>query len=230
MNNMDLLGNDPHPHLKLRGDEGELWRRPIFNFRESGGFTLLEVLIAFAITCIIMAALYSTFFISHKAVTTVDDSLLRLQECRATLDVMKRELESCLYDRNKNYTVFKLEDRDFFGKETSQLTFTSFSPLLPGLSKIAYTVEEDDKKLTLNKSMISAYSQPTDKPMSVPLIEDIQSFTVEALYNGKWVKTWDGELSNLPEQVRITVSICPKKGAAPLTMSDIARPRIGNAL
>ncbi len=230
MNDMDLLSSAPQPPLKLRGGEGELWSHPIFNFREPGGFTLLEVLIAFAITCIVMAALYSTFFISHKAVTTVDDSLLRLQECRTTLDVMKRELESCLYDRNKKYTVFKLEDRDFFGKETSQLTFTSFSPLLPGLSKIAYTVEENDKKLTLKKSMISAYSKPTDKAMSVPLIEDIESFTVEALYNGKWVKTWDGELSDLPEQIRITVSIYPKKGAAPLTMSDIARRRIGYAL
>ena len=230
MNNRDLLSNAPQPPLSLRGGEGELWRHPIFNFRESGGFTLLEVLIAFAITCIIMAALYSTFFISHKAVTSVDDSLLRLQECRSTLDVIKRELESCLYDGNKKYTVFKLEDRDFYGREASQLTFTSFSPLLPGLSKIAYTVEENDKKLTLKKSMVSAYSQPTEKPMSVPLIEDIQSFTVEALYNGKWVKTWDGELSNLPEQIRITVSIYPKKGAAPLTLSDIARPRVGKAL
>jgi general secretion pathway protein J len=197
----------------------------------TGGFTLLEVLIAFAITCIVMAALYSTFFISQRAVTTVDDSLLRLQECRSVLDVIKRELESSLYDRNKKFTLFKLEDRDFYGKEASQLTFTSFSPLLSGLAKIVYIVEEnDDKRLVLKKSMVFAYSESADTK-EMEIMEDIDSFTVEALYNDKWVKTWDGELSGVtPDQIRISVSIHAKKGENALTVSDIARPRIGKSL
>jgi general secretion pathway protein J len=196
-----------------------------------GGFTLLEVLIAFAITCIVLAALYSSFFISHRAVSVVDDSLIRLQECRSVVDVIKREMESSLYDRNKKYTLFKLEDRDFYGKEASQLTFTSFSPLLPGLAKISYVViESDNKRLVLTKKMVSAYSPPEDTE-GMDLMEDIDSFTVEVRYDDKWVKTWDGELTGrIPDEIRISVTIRPKKGENPLTVSDIARPRIGRAL
>jgi general secretion pathway protein J len=200
-------------------------------FKTTGGFTLLEVLIAFAITCIVLVALYSAFFTSHRAVNVVGVSLIRLQECRSVVDVIKRELESSLYDRSKQYTVFKLEDRDFYGKEASQLTFTSFSPLLPGLAKIAYVVEEsDDKRLVLKKSMASAYSDSADTK-GMDIMEDIDSFTVEARYNDKWVKTWDGELTGrTPDEIRISVTIRLKKGENPLTVSDIARPRIGRTI
>src|SRR5512147_2688640 len=83
-------------------------------YREKG-FTLLEVLVALGISIIVMTALYSSFFLSRKAVDAVDDSLLRLQESRALLDIIKREMESSLYDQRKiangkAYTLFKLED------------------------------------------------------------------------------------------------------------------------
>ncbi len=195
------------------------------HFMKTGGFTLLEVLIAFAITCILLAALYSTFFLSHAAVVTVDESLLKLQEARSVMDVLKRELESALYDPAKNYTSFKLEDRDFYGKQASQLTFTSFSAGVPGLVKINYSVEEKDNRLVLKKAMISSFAKPAEiEP--VELMEDIESFTVEAKFNDKWVKTWDGALTgSLPDEIRFSVNISARKGEAPITISDVARPR-----
>lgn len=194
------------------------------------GFTLLEVLIAFAITCIVLAALYSTFFLSTKAVGAVDESLLKLQEARFVVDVMKRELESAVYRAGKDYAVFKIDDRDFYGKQASRLTFTAFSPSLPALSKISYFVEENDKKLVLKKAMISAYSR-TGEAKPVELMEDIESFTVEAKINDKWVKTWDGALSSgLPEQIRISLNVRTKDGEVPITISDIAKKRIDSTL
>lgn len=210
------MSNAPRPPHKLRGGEG--------------GFTLLEVLIAFAITCIVLAALYSTFFLSTKAVGAVDESLLRLQEARFVVDVLKRELESALYVAGKDYAAFKLDDRDFYGKQASRLTFAAFSPTLPALAKISYTVEENDKKLVLSKAMISAYSK-AGRAEPVELMEDIESFTVEAKFNDKWVKTWDGALSNgLPEEIRISLNVRTKKGEVPITISDVARPKIGKTL
>lgn len=193
------------------------------------GFTLLEVLIAFAITCIVLAALYSTFFLSQRAVDAVDNSLLRLQESRSVLDILKRELESA-YPGTKDYSVFRMNDRDFYGKQASQLTFASFSPFLPGLAKISYTVEENGKKLALKKTITSAYLKSAEN-RPVELMEDIESFTVEAKFNGKWVKTWDSTLTNnLPDEIRITVNISAGNGEAPITISDIARTRVGRSL
>lgn len=199
------------------------------------GFTLLEVLVALGISVIVMTALYSSFFLSRKAVDAVDDSLLRLQESRALLDIIKREMESSLYDQSKiangkTYTLFKLEDRDFYGKQASKVSFTSFSPLVAGLAKIEYSVEEDDGKLVLKKKIGSAFTK-TGEPPSIELMEDVESFTVEARYGDKWVKTWDSAQSNSrPEEIRVSVKVFTKKGENPFMVYDVARPKYGKPL
>lgn len=191
------------------------------------GFTLIEVLLAVAITSVIITALYSTFFLSRRAVDAVDDSLVKLQESRAVLDAVKREIESAVYSAEKTYTLFKLDDRDFYGKQASQLLFTSFSPLRPGLSKIAYTVEESDGKLILRKKVEAAYGGSVET-RGVDLMEDIDSFTVEAGYKERWVKTWDSAVSKgIPDEIRISLKIRTKREESPFTISDVARPRIG---
>ncbi len=194
---------------------------------ERKGFTLLEVLIAVAVTAVIIAALYSTFFLSRRAVDAVDDSLVRLQEARSMLDVMKREIESSLYDPMKLYTLFKVDDRDFYGKQASQLVVTTFAPSLPGVSKITYAVEENNGKLTLTKKIDAAFGKAVET-RSFALMEDIDSFTVETGYSDKWIKTWDSAVNKgTPEQVRISVAFRIKKEDAPLIVTEIAKPRTG---
>lgn len=194
------------------------------------GFTLLEVLVAVAITSMVIAALYSTFSLSRRAVDAVDDSLIRIQESRAVLDTMKREIESALYRKERSYTVFKLDDRDFYGKQASQLLFTSFSPLLPGLAKIQYTVEENEGRLTLKKKVSSAFGAPRETK-SAELMEDMESFTIEAGYGDKLVRTWDsGTAGSIPDEIRITLKLSTKKESSPLTITEIARPRMGKTL
>ena len=209
-------------------------RCAIIHYDEQG-FTLLEVLVALGISAIIMTALYSAFVLSRKAVDAVDDSLLRLQESRALLDTIKREMESALYDpskiaNGKAYTSFKLEDRDFYGKQASRVSFTSFSPLTAGLAKIDYFVEEDDGKLVLKKRIGSAFTK-TGEPKSTEIMEDIGSFTVEARYGEKWVKTWDSAQSSMPEEIRVSVKVSTKNGETPFfVVYDVARPRYGKPL
>jgi len=194
------------------------------------GFTLLEVLVAVAITSVVMAALYATFSLSRRAVDAVDDSLVRIQESRAILDTMKREIESALCRRDKSYTVFKVDDRDFYGKQASQLLFTSFSPVLPGLVKIQYTVEEKEGKLVLGKKISPAFGAEGGAK-STELAEDVESFTVEAGTSDRLVKTWDSAAAgSMPDLIRISMKVYTKKGESPLALSEIARPRCDKPL
>lgn len=200
------------------------------NTEHSAGFTLIEVLIAIAILSILITALYSTFFLSQKAIGVVDNSLLRLQESRGTLDTLKREIESVFYSPDRQYSIFKVDDRDFYGRQASEISFTTFSPLMPGLSIISYTLEEDGGKLTLRKKITSAYF-PSEDAKSVELIEDIESFTVEIRRNGGWVRTWDSGLTNtFPSEVRITVTVIYGDSQKQISLSDIARLRIGRKI
>lgn len=212
---------------------------PLLRVGADNGFTLIEVLVAFLILSIVIAALYSTFFVSRRAIDSVDDSLIRLQEARAVVDTLRKELEASLYSKEKEYAIFKLSDRDFYGRQASQAIFTSFSGLLPGLSKITYTVEEKEGVLVLKKEIVQAFTKPASHNY-FGLIEDIGSFTIEARYNDQWVKTWDSSLSNsIPDEIRISIKIAPKKREGMrdnqvsrelITISETARPRPGRPI
>ncbi|MEW6162295.1 MAG: type II secretion system protein GspJ [Nitrospirota bacterium] len=186
-----------------------------------GGFTLIELLLAFAILSVILATLYSTFFLSHKALDGIDSSLLKLQECRATLDVMRREVDSI-------HSLLKVDDRDIYGRQTSRLVFTAFSSLRPGLSMISYFIEEKDGKLILLKEINSAYMSD-NKAESVEIIEDVEAFMVEVKYNDKWVKTWDSFITHsIPQEIRITLTTKLKNKT--VLLFETVRPKIGRTI
>lgn len=192
------------------------------------GFTLLEILVALALLSIVLATIYSTFFLSRKAIEGVDESLLKLQECRMTIDTIGREMDSALYSPANRNSIFKIEDRDFFGKPASRVSFTSFSPLIPGLSLISYYAEEKDGVLTVYKKIRNASATGAD-PEAVEVIDNAEAFSVEVMYQDKWVKTWDtSETGKVPERIRVTIKIMTKD--RPVTLYETAAPRIGRTL
>ncbi len=182
-----------------------------------GGFTLLELLIAFGIFSIIVAALYGSFFASNRAAVAVDENLLKLHEARMALDIMGREVESSL--RSEKGGTIELKDRDVFGRQTSELMFETFGTPLPGASLVYYWVEEKDGKFTLMKSLGPAWSEePPSRP--APLVEDVVSFTVEAEAGDKLLKTWRGGAK--PQLVRITLEV--KVGGKSLVLTETVVP------
>lgn len=205
------------------------------------GFTLLEILISIAILSVVLTALYNTFFLSHKALAAVDGTLLKLQESRAFVDILKREIESVIYSRDNNYTVFRMDDKDYYGRQASRLTMSSLSPLTNGMAKINYATEERDGKLIITKEIKSAFLQPDlsqkTQNRKFDMIEDVESFTVECRYGNRWVKTWDSALTkSVPNEIRISVRFYISNNETRdntgrlFVVSDTAKPKIGKNL
>jgi prepilin-type N-terminal cleavage/methylation domain-containing protein len=200
------------------------------------GFTLIELLIAITITSAVLAALYHTFFISHKALVSVDNSIVKLQESRSFMDTLKKEMESVLYSPDNARCVFRIDDRDIYGNQASRLVMTTFSPLINGMAKITYGVEERDGRLVITKEIVSAMS-PDDESRKLDLLEDVGSFTLESRYGDSWVKTWNSSLmKDVPDEVRISVMLSvpneeeQKRIGVPFSISDIIKPRTGKKL
>lgn len=190
------------------------------------GFTLIEILISITVLSIVIAAIYSTFFLSHKAVMGMDETVLKIQEVRRAIDILKCELDSVYYETNDENTFLKIKDRDFYGKQASSISFTTFSTLRPGLSKISYFVENKEGRLNLFKRIESPYVNE-DNIEDVDIIEDIDSFSIEVMYNGKWIKLWDTEISkNTPQEIKISISFRAKDRI--ISLFDIATPKIGS--
>jgi len=190
-----------------------------------GGFTLLEVLLAFALLSVVLGAIYSTFFLSHKAMEGMDESLVRLQECRMVMERMGREVESLSYPEKNIGPVFKVEDRDSLGKQASRFSFQGFSPLRPGLLAISYYVEEREGKLILCKRMNSSY-RTSPEEQGVELVEGLEGFLVEVRDGDRWLKTWDlSDTKKTPEEVKITLTVRLKERQ--ISLLATARPQIG---
>lgn len=208
---------------------------PRFHFRGGGvsptcerGFTLLELLLALALLSILLGALYSTFFLSHKAMEGMDQSLVKLQECRMALDTLCREIESISEGRDGKNFLFKIEDRDLYGKQASRLALVTFSPLLPGTSTVSYGVEEMGGNLTLLKRVHSTYGSEAEAKR-FEVLEGIDAFLVEARDGSGWARTWDAsERKGLPDEVRITITVSLKDRR--LSFFERARPQIGRPL
>ncbi len=197
------------------------------NKKTINGFTLIEILVAIAILSIIFLTIYSTFFLLQRATENSDEAITKLQEARRAVEIIRCELESAVYNENMKDTQIKIKDKDYYGKPASEIIFTTFITLKPGLSKLSYYVEEKDGRLTLYKKFESKLAREPEN--TTDLIEGIEGFLIEAEFENNRVKTWDTEINKkIPEQIRISLIFRIKDREIILT--DIAKPMYGKSI
>ncbi len=196
---------------------------------ESGGFTLLEVLVALLLMVILTGALYGTYFAVAKGRDRAIAGLEPLSDTRATLDLFRREIDSAYYSKDNKRLHFVVEDRDIFGKPSSTLDFTAVTTPLTGsvptsdLMEVRYKAVEKDGKLLLTRSERDFCLDI--EAVAYPQMEEIQGFLVECYDGNTWVKSWDTGLNNgLPQAVRITLTI--REGDKTSDFRIIASPRM----
>lgn len=180
------------------------------------GFTLLEVLLAVFLLALILAALYSAFFVITDVVSATEGSVVKLQEARATMDLMRRELEAALTSSEA-----EVLDKDVFGAQTSALSFETFGSALAGGSHVSYFIDEaEDGRLSLIKQ-VGFIGQDPDSPNArtaeVEAVEDVVSFEVEVRDKGQWHNTW--RETAWPEDIRVTLTISLHGTGVPLSFT-----------
>lgn len=190
----------------------------------AGGFTLVEVLLALGLLSIVLAALYGSFFAAHRAVRSTEEELLRLHEVRTALDMLRKEVESAIPGKDEE-NPFLIRDRDFYGRQASELYFSTHNSPLSGPGRVEYYVMEREAGLALIKRLIPPASDG-EGAMEAEALEQVESFAVEAFQNGEWLRTWQNP--GLPEEVRITVTVSLR--GRELTLREAVRPRAGRQL
>ncbi|MBI4826898.1 MAG: prepilin-type N-terminal cleavage/methylation domain-containing protein [Nitrospirae bacterium] len=201
---------------------------------DKNGFTIIELLVSLAILVIVLGAVYATFFSIQRALDRFNNISMKYHEARTALDIMRREIESSYFDpsnpgdeaKTGTRPQFSFKDKDIFGKDSSDLNLTSFS--LTGIAlNISYRIEAEDGSLKLMKQESQTF-QPS-KGYTLEMMNGIESFTVEASFQRKWVKVWDAEQTGkLPDMLRITIAF--DDNGKIVSLSEYARPVIGMKL
>lgn len=194
------------------------------------GFTLLEVLIAVVLIAILSSALYGSYFTVLQARERAAEGMEARRELGGTLDLLRREIASSLYNRNDKRLRFVVEDRDNFGKPASNLELTTLAAPSAqvrsesGVINVQYSILDKNRRYLLMRREKDVQLELTTVP-SYPQMEQVNAFLVECYDGSKWVRSWDTALNGrLPLQVRITVQI-EEKGK-PLEFSVYSAPKV----
>lgn len=193
------------------------------------GFTLLELLVGLAIASLIIAAAYTVFFSFQRSQDIAVSEMEQRRMLRSTLDLMRRELSSLRFRKDDQLLRFLVEDRDFFGKPASTISFATIAPPLEGPVSdqllVQYrTIEAPQGALNLIRASREHFQESATRT-EYPLLEQQEGFLVECFDGSTWRKSWDTALTpSLPQAIRVTVSI--RDGARIVRHMLVARPRI----
>lgn len=197
------------------------------------GFTLLELLIALVLLGILTTALYGSYFGVIRAREHASAGMESRRELGATLDLIRREITSALFNRTDKRLRFVVEDRDNFGASASALELTTLAPPAgqgrseSGIVAVTYRMAEKKSVRILTRQERDLFSEAVTSP-AYPQMEQISSFLVECYDGSKWVKSWDSAINNtLPKQVRVTIQVADE--GKPVEFSTLAFPRVSGS-
>jgi general secretion pathway protein J len=168
------------------------------------------VLIALALLVVITGTLYTTYFTIMRGRDAAISGMETRRALAGTLEMLRKELAASFYRRGNGALSFIVEDKDIFGKPASTLTFSTVGPGgqpdgYGDLIRVSYQPAGKKDAMDLTRSERDPY-RGVEEPVRYPQMEGIDSFLVECLDNGKWVRTWNTDLKPaLPEAVRVTI-------------------------
>lgn len=193
----------------------------------SGGFTLLEVLLAIFIGAIVLTVLYASFFQIVNAKDSAEDKLELYHEARVIISKMTEDL-SMAYPRGMIYPVQGASASSFFvGKAEQQggrssVDFTSLSHaggINSGDSdqaEITYylkPVPQSDLFFLMRRENPRVGSDSS--AIEYPLSERVVGFTLTYMKTDgdEFINDWDSaQTSSLPRAVDITLTLRSAKG------------------
>jgi general secretion pathway protein J len=219
------------------------------------GFTLIEVMLAIAISVVVMGTVYVTFYQSHKVTSTIAIQTEVYQMARLCLDRMIKDL-NCIYfspylilddDLKSNEKANELAQKyRFIGKnendgtnDTDKIYFTTTSDIGLGdidgiLNEVDYELKEDPDNKGLYLLIRRENNKPHDgitdsgKNPGMEIAENVVSMNI-VYYDksGKETDEWDATNTSPPAlPYLIKITINFKNGNDTYSFTGVASPVI----
>ena len=177
------------------------------------GFTLLEILLAIALSALLLVTVYSAYFSIARAVYTTLETQELLETGRILLEMVKRDI------RGISGTRFPLVStvEEINGKSVTNIVFvtsTAGSANALTWSKVGYTLTQDRQGQWV--FIKKAAKNPNDNLDEIGTVFEVSrlvnSFRLSFFDGTQWVDQWDSRSTGkLPKQVRISVELSDEK-------------------
>jgi prepilin-type N-terminal cleavage/methylation domain-containing protein len=179
----------------------------------SAGFTLLELVVALALTSLLTLAAYGSLSLSLKAVSRGQAAMERLQEMRVGETILERSLTSALKE--------SLAEKNYFYGDPRQMRFFTMLPLEahnlggPFHWRLLLGQDEDgDLVLAVEQTKnVNWYRDPEGVEVRQIILHGLESLSFAYGAGGQEYENWDGKkVGGLPDWVKVSLTF---KGRQP---------------
>lgn len=213
------------------------------NPRKNRAFTLVEVLLAMAITGMILTAIYASWMSVMRGTKAGLDAAAEAQRERIAQQTVETALgATLLFQANARYYAFLADTAD---EKAATLSFVTRLPdsfpgggLFPNepVRRITFAVEpagNDTGVLTMRQSSVLLPTNAADTPFRIVLASNVMAFGLEFwdtnLNGGDWAGEWIAS-NTLPQMVRVSFAFGkPNAGGGHVAASVVALPSQGVA-
>lgn len=184
------------------------------------GFTLLEIMLAMAIFCMVLATIYSTWMLILRASKVGQEAAAQVQRRRVAVRTIETAL-TCVqsFQASSEYYTFVVQNGD-----DPMLSFTARLPNhFPrngefgdfNLRRLTFTVEtgpDSQKDLMLRQNPILMDLSKDEQETPLILARNVKKFLVECWdpRQMEWEDQWD-QTNVIPRMVRVTLTIGGKR-------------------
>lgn len=191
-------------------------------------FTLLEVVLAVAVTGIISAALFTSMSGAFKARRQVEENLLSKESARSAMTVIRADLLCIPPAGGRISGVFKGEDDAGPGNQDADLM--SYITANPGLRseqdladlrqvqlRLLQSQEDSDHYVLARLVTGNLLARSTPEPTVQVLARRVVSLSLQYFDGGEWLSEWDSTLreNELPIAVQVVLVVAPQLSRQP---------------
>lgn len=180
----------------------------------NSGFTLIEILLALALSALLLTTVYWTYFSINRSIDAATEGHDAMDTGRGLIELLKRDVRGITVA--KFPLVATIEEID--GQKVGAIEFATTSHLGQSthrLTRVGYALVQDSngKKILVRRQTKDLRDEVVEFDMTSELSDIVSGFSL-GFYDGTdWVDSWDSKTRNgLPKQVRITLDISDRKG------------------
>jgi type II secretion system protein J len=178
------------------------------------GFTLIEVLLAIALSALLLTIIYWTYFSINKSIDAATENQEVLETGRLLSELVKKDI------RGIRAGVFPFIGKNevIDGQAAGQLEFVTTAKLTGeklALRRIGYALISNNKndRILVRKESADLNNALNNNARIFEVSRIVSGFQLE-FYNGTdWVAEWDSTATGVPpKQIRVIIDVADAKG------------------
>ncbi len=182
-----------------------------------GGFTLVEVLVALAITALLTMILYTSFSGLTGSAAALNRYSEKYRQIVLFMNQFSGDVTGAFYSRDLPYSNFSLTERNMAGESVSELSFVSFShqfvsvdPGATDIIRVTYKpgIDDDGNIFIVREIEPNPQVPAYGDSMSETLLTGISSFRILAVTGEDTEdEEWEAESKlKLPDRIAVSIA------------------------